>query len=188
MIHLQNGNLWTTINTVNSDHDELLSKCEIHLACIGNGQFCELKPCLSGTTVVSGTATRDINLTGTTISVDSGSTKRNVEPSGDNTDTRSTVYGVGETVPFDVPDDSDVKPPILLDIPEVLYPTVTTSHEAVIGSITSDTKTIRAFIASNDGKSRPTDATSTTKLTETISLPPRSHVSINMNTTSLRVK
>ena len=55
LIHLRNGNLWTTINTVNSDHDELLSKCEIHLVYIGNGQFCELKPCLSGTTVVGGT-------------------------------------------------------------------------------------------------------------------------------------
>ena len=82
------------------------------------------------------------------------------------------MYGVGETVLFNVPDDSDVKPPILLDIPEVLYPTDTTSHEAVIGSITSDTKTIRAFVASNEGKLRPTDATSTTKTTETIFLPP----------------
>ena len=44
LIHLRNGNLWTTINTVSSDHDELLSKCEIHLAYIGNGLFCELKP------------------------------------------------------------------------------------------------------------------------------------------------
>ena len=81
------------------------------------------------------------------------------------------MYGVGETVPFNVSDDSDVKPSILLDIPEVLYPTVTTSHEAVIGSITSDTKTICAFIASNEGKLRLTDAASTTKTTETISLP-----------------
>ena len=75
MIHLHNGNLWTTINTVNSNHDELLSKCEIHLAYIGNGQFYELKPRLSGTTVVSGTTTRDGNLTGTTTTVDSGTTK-----------------------------------------------------------------------------------------------------------------
>ena len=44
LIHLRNGNLWTTINTVSSDHDELLSKCEIHLAYVGNGLFCELKP------------------------------------------------------------------------------------------------------------------------------------------------
>ena len=187
MIPLRNGNLWTTINTVNSNHDELLSKCEIHLAYIGNGQFCELKPCLSGTTIVRGTTMRDGNLTGTTTTVDSGTIKQNVAPSGDNTNTRSTVYGVGETVPFNVPDDSDVKPPILLDIPEVLYPTDTTSHEAVIGSITSDTKTIRAFIASNDGKLRLTDATDTTKITKTISLPPWSHMSITMNT-SLRVK
>ena len=171
MIHLRNGNLWTTITTVNSDH-ELLSKCEIHLAYIGNGQFCELKPRLSGTTIVSGTTTLDRNLTGTTTTVDSGTTKQNLASSGDNTNTRSTVSSVRETVPFNVPDDSDVKPPILLDIPEVLYPTDTTSHEAVIGSITSDTKTIRAFIASNEGKLRPTDATSTTKTTETISLPP----------------
>ena len=81
------------------------------------------------------------------------------------------MYGVRETVPFNVPDDSDVKPPILLDIPEVLYRTDTTSHEAVIGSITSDTKTIRTFVASDEGKLRLTDATGTTKTTEPISLP-----------------
>ena len=57
LINLQNGNLWTTINTVSSDHDELLSKYEIHLAYVGNGLFCELKPQLSGTTTVSGTTT-----------------------------------------------------------------------------------------------------------------------------------
>ena len=57
LIHLQNGNLWTTINTMSSDHDELLSKCEIYLAYVGNGLFCELKPWLSGTTIVSGTTT-----------------------------------------------------------------------------------------------------------------------------------
>ena len=172
MIHLWNGNLWTTINTVSSDHDELLSKCEIHLAYIGNRLFCELKLQLSGTTIVSGTTTREINLTGTTISADIGSITQNVKLSGDNTDTRSTAYGVGETVPSDVLDDSDVKPPILLDIPEIPYSIATTSHVTVIGSITSDTKTIRALIASNDGKPRPTDAPCTTKLTKTISLPP----------------
>ena len=75
-------------------------------------------------------------------------------------------------MPFDVPNDSDVKPPILLDIPEVPYSTATTSHVTVVGSITSDTKTIRALIASNDWKLRLTDAPCTTKLTETISLPP----------------
>ena len=172
LIHLHNGNLCTTINTVSSDHDKLLNKCEIHLAYVGNGLFCELKPHLSGTTIVSGTTTRDVNLTGTTISADSGTTTRNVKFSGDNTDTSSTAYGIGETVPFDVLDSSGVKPPSLLDIPEVLYTTSTISHEAVIGSITSDTETIRALIASNDGKLRLTDAPCTTKLTKTIYLPP----------------
>ena len=52
LVHLQNGNLWTTINTVSSDHDELLSKCEVHLAYVGNGLFCELKPRLLGTTCI----------------------------------------------------------------------------------------------------------------------------------------
>ena len=174
LIHLRNGNLWTTINTVSSDHDELLSKCEIHLAYVGNGLVCELKPRLSGTTIVSGTMTRDVNLTGTTIFADSGTTTRNVKFSGDNTDTSSTAYSVRETVPFDVLDGSDVKPPSLLDIPEVPYTTSTTSHVAVIGSSTSDTETICVLIASNDGKLRLTDAPCTTKLTKTISLPPPS--------------
>ena len=69
-------------------------------------------------------------------------------------------------------DDTDVKPPILLDKLEIPYSTATTSHVTVIGSITSDTKTIHALIASNDGKLRPTNAPCTTKLTKTISLPP----------------
>ena len=44
MVHLRNGNLWTTVDTPDSyDHDELLSICDIHLAYIGNGQFAELQ-------------------------------------------------------------------------------------------------------------------------------------------------
>ena len=44
MVHLRNGNLWTTVDTPDSyDHDELLSICDIHLAYIGNGQFAELR-------------------------------------------------------------------------------------------------------------------------------------------------
>ena len=44
MVHLRNGNLWTTVDTPDSyDHDELLSICDIHLAYIGNGQFAKLQ-------------------------------------------------------------------------------------------------------------------------------------------------
>ena len=44
MVHLRNGNLWTTVDTPDSyDHDELLSICDIHFAYIGNGQFAELQ-------------------------------------------------------------------------------------------------------------------------------------------------
>ena len=69
-------------------------------------------------------------------------------------------------------DGSDVKPPSLLDIPEVPYITSTTSHVAIIGSITSDAKTLCALLAANDGKLRLTDAPSTAKLTKNISQPP----------------
>ena len=69
-------------------------------------------------------------------------------------------------------DGSDVKPPSLPDIPEVPYTTSTTSHLAVIDSITSDAKTLRVLIASNDRKLSPTNAPSTAKLAKTISLPP----------------
>ena len=75
LVHLRNGNLWTTINTVSSDHDELLRKCEVHWAYVGNGLFCELKHRLLGTTAVSGTTTQDVNiLGGNTTSADSGTT------------------------------------------------------------------------------------------------------------------
>ena len=44
MVHLRNGNLWTTVDTPESyDHDELLSICDIHLAYIGNVQFVKLR-------------------------------------------------------------------------------------------------------------------------------------------------
>ena len=44
MVHLRNGNLWTTVDTPDSyDHDELFSICDIHLAYIGNGQFAKLR-------------------------------------------------------------------------------------------------------------------------------------------------
>ena len=157
---------------MSSDHDELLSKCEIHLAYVGNGLFCELKPRLSGTTTVSGTTMQDVNLTGTTVSADSGTTTRDVKITGGNTDTSSTACGNEETVPYDVPDGSDVKPPSLLDIPEVPNITSTTPHVAVIGSITPDAKTLHVLLAANDGKLRPTDAPSTVISTKNVSLSP----------------
>ena len=44
MVHLRNGNLWTTVNAPDSyDHDKLLSICDVHLAYVGNGQFAELQ-------------------------------------------------------------------------------------------------------------------------------------------------
>ena len=49
VVHLRNGNLWTTVNTPDSyDHDALLSICDVHLAYVGNGQFAELR-CKSAT-------------------------------------------------------------------------------------------------------------------------------------------
>ena len=156
---------------MSSDHDELLSKCKIHLAYVGDGLFCELKPRLSGTTTVSGTTMRDVNLTGTTVSANRGTTTQDVKISVGNPDTSGTAYCIEETVPSDVLDGSDVKPPSLLDIPEVPNITSTTSHVAVIGSITSDAQTLCALLAANDGKLRPTDAPSTVILTKNISPP-----------------
>ena len=143
LIHLQNGNLWTNIKTVSSDHDELLSKCKVHLAYVGNGLFCELKPRLSGTTAVSGTTTRDVNiLTGTTTSADSGTTTQDVNILSGTTSTNSIVRGIEETVPSDVLDSTDVKPPIISDVPEASNVTSSISQVATIGSITSDAKTL----------------------------------------------
>ena len=61
IVHLRNGNLWTTVDTPESyDHDKLLSVCDIHLAYTGNGQFVELKHKLEpriNTSITSNTAT-----------------------------------------------------------------------------------------------------------------------------------
>ena len=44
IVHLRNGNLWTTVDTPESyHHDKLLSVCDIHLAYTGNGQFVKFK-------------------------------------------------------------------------------------------------------------------------------------------------
>ena len=43
LIHLRNGNIWTTMETSNMDHDEILKDCDIHLAYLGNGLFSEIK-------------------------------------------------------------------------------------------------------------------------------------------------
>ena len=172
LIHLQNGNLWTTINTVSSDHDELLSKCEVHLAYVGNGLFCELKPRLLGTTAVSGTTMQNVStLIGTTISADSGTTTSDVNIISGTTGTSSIVCGIEETVPSDVLDSSDEKLLTLPDVPEASNVTSSTSHVAIIGSITSDAKTLYALLAANDGKLRQTDTPSTVTLTKNISLP-----------------
>ena len=156
LVHLQNGNLWTTINTVSSDHDELLSKCEVHLAYVGNGLFCELKPRLLGTTAVSGTTTQDVNIL-------SGTTRDT---------TSSIVCGIEETVPSNVLDSIDVKPPIIPDVPEASNITSSTLQVAVIGSITSDAKTLQVLLAANDGKLRQTGVPSTVTATKNIPLPP----------------
>ena len=143
LVHLRNGNLWTTINTVSSDHNELLSKCEVHLAYVGNGLFCELKPRLSGTTAVSGTTNQDVNiLSGTTTSADSGTTTQdvNILSGSIRGTTSSIVCGIEETAPSDVLDSTDVKLPIIPDVPEASTGIPSTSQEAVIGSITSDVK------------------------------------------------
>ena len=43
LIHLRNGNIWTTMETLNMDHDDLMKDCDIHLAYLGNGLFSEIK-------------------------------------------------------------------------------------------------------------------------------------------------
>ena len=43
LIHLRNGNIWTTMETSNMDHDNILKDCDIHLAYLGNGLFSEMK-------------------------------------------------------------------------------------------------------------------------------------------------
>ena len=43
LIHLRNGNIWTTMETSNMDHDDLMKDCDVHLAYLGNGLFSEIK-------------------------------------------------------------------------------------------------------------------------------------------------
>ena len=44
LVHLRNGNIWTTMETSNCDHDDLLKNCDVHLAYLGNGLFDKIKP------------------------------------------------------------------------------------------------------------------------------------------------
>ena len=81
MVHLRNGNLWTTVDAPDSyDHDELLSNCDIHLAYIGNGQFAELrrKTEPSGTTSITcKTVTHPAGDSGTTIGINCSANENN---------------------------------------------------------------------------------------------------------------
>ena len=43
LIHLRNGNIWTTMETSNMDHDDLMKDCNVHLAYLGNGLLSEVK-------------------------------------------------------------------------------------------------------------------------------------------------
>ena len=123
---------------MSSDHDKLLSKFEVHLACVGRGLFCELQPRLLGTTAVSGTTTQDVNiLSGTTTSADNGITIRDVNIlSGSTRGTNSSVIcGIDKTAPSNVLDSTDVKLLIIPDVPEASTGIPSTSQEVVIGSI-----------------------------------------------------
>ena len=69
-------------------------------------------------------------------------------------------------------DSTDVKLPIIPDVPEASNVTSSTSQVAVIGSITSDAKTIQVLLAANDRKLRQTGVPSTVTATKNIPLPP----------------
>ena len=95
MVHLRNGNLWTTVDSPDSyDHDELLSICDIHLAYIGNGQFAELrcKTESSGTTgITCKTVTHPAGDCGTTI----GTTCSANENNNNRSTTSTTLRTIG---------------------------------------------------------------------------------------------
>ena len=90
MVHLQNGNIWTTVDTPNCDHDELLTKCDIHLPFIGNGLFAELRPIKHLVLVppvseldpgkTTATANVDAPDSGTTLTILMGTTSHDESP------------------------------------------------------------------------------------------------------------
>ena len=69
-------------------------------------------------------------------------------------------------------DSTDVKPWIIPDVTEASTVTSSKSQVAVIGSITSDAKTLQVLLAANDRKLRQTGVPSTVTATKNIPLPP----------------
>ena len=45
LVHLVNGQIWTTLATLRGIHSTDLQKCDLHLAYIGRGLFIELTEC-----------------------------------------------------------------------------------------------------------------------------------------------
>ena len=45
LVHLANGQIWTTLATLRGVHSTDLQKCNLHLAYIGRGLFIELTEC-----------------------------------------------------------------------------------------------------------------------------------------------
>ena len=43
LVHLSNGNIWTTLAKSSGDHTKDIQKCSVHLVYIGRGLFVELK-------------------------------------------------------------------------------------------------------------------------------------------------
>ena len=101
MVHLRNGNLWTTVNTPDSyDHDKLLSICDVHLAYIGSGQFVELKSKTDPIAVTS------IQCNTATISTGSVNTAGSANKNSQNISSSQTLQTIG-TIKSD-PDTLDV--------------------------------------------------------------------------------
>ena len=44
-VHLKNGVMWSTLKAVPTNHDEHISRCDLHLVSLGFGAFLHLKPC-----------------------------------------------------------------------------------------------------------------------------------------------
>ena len=101
MVHLRNGNLWTTVNTPDSyDHDKLLSICDVHLVYVGSGQFVELK---CKTDPIAATS---IRCNTATISTSSVNTACSANKNSQNISSSQTLQTIG-TIKLD-PDTLDV--------------------------------------------------------------------------------
>ena len=118
MVHLRNGNIWTTFENATYDHNTLLAMCDFHFAYIGNELFAEVKP--RKDTQRGSKQLRNLNIT--------TSSSTATLSASENNDTGTTSYSI--STPATVPGDNLSSVNTMMEVSTTgIHTTSTTVHD-----------------------------------------------------------